>query len=105
MKHAIEYVESFAVMALIAMGLTGASYHLFRDGGWLDAAGTSLIGFIVDSPLLALAAIVSAVILTWLWHHSRSFQRTNGKAATGVFYLMLAGGAFFLGRLVMVGSL
>jgi hypothetical protein len=86
------------------MGLTGAAYHLFRDGGWVEAAGGGLWGFITNSPLMALALIVCALILTYLWRHGRSFQRQNTQVATGVFYVMLAAGAYSLGRLIIVGT-
>jgi len=104
-KQALECLESFAVITLLLIGLTGAAYHLLRDGGWLEAAGGSLWNFITSSPLLALALMVCAGILTYLWRQSRRFRQQNGRAATVVFYLMLAAGAFFLGRLMLVGSL
>jgi len=104
-KQTIEYLESFAVMTLIAMGLTGAVYHLFREGGWMETAGGNLVHFITNSPLLALAAILCTVILAHMRRHSSRFQRENGKAATGVFYAMLAAGAYFMGRLMLVGTL
>ncbi|HZM44887.1 MAG TPA: hypothetical protein VFC14_08655 [Burkholderiales bacterium] len=104
MKQTIEYLEALAVMALVAMGLTGAAYHLFRDGGWVESAGDSLWSFIINSPLMALSLIVCALILTYLWRHGRSFQRQNAQAATGVFYVMLGAGAYFLGRLILVGT-
>jgi membrane protein implicated in regulation of membrane protease activity len=103
-KQTFEYLESFAVMALLSVGLTGASYHLFRDGGWVEAAGGSLWAFITDSPLMALGVILSSIVLTWMWRRSRSFQKQNTKAATAVFYTMLASGAYFLGRLTLVGT-
>ena len=104
MKQTIVYLESFGVMALMAMGLTGAAFHLFRDGGWVESAGDSLWSFIIDSPLMALGLIVCSTLLTCLWRHSRSFQRQNTQVATGVFYVLLASGAYFLGRLIVVGS-
>jgi len=104
-KQTIEYLESFAVMTLIAMGLTGAGYHLFRDGGWVESASGSLWTFITNSPLMALGLILCSAILTWMWRHNRSFQQQNGKTATAAFYVMLASGAYFLGRLILVGTL
>src|SRR5262245_55963597 len=105
MKQTVEYLESFAVMALIGMGITGASYHLFRDGGWMESTAAGLWEFIVDYPLLAIAAFLSAAALTWRWRHSRQFQRQNEKAATAAFYVMIAAGMFFVGRLVIDGTL
>jgi hypothetical protein len=104
-KHALEYLESFAVMALLVVGLTGGAYHLFRDGGWIDAAGGTLWGFVTESPLTALLLFGCAIALTFMWRQSRKFQRQNGKAATAVFYVMLAAGAWFLGRLLLAGTL
>ena len=104
MKQTFEYLESLAVMALLATGLTGAAYHLFRDGGWMETAGGSLWTFITNSPLMALALLGSSVILTHMWRHSQSFQRQNATAATGAFYVMLSAGAYFLGRLLIVGT-
>ena len=105
MKQTIEYLESLAVMTLIAMGLTGAAYHLFRDGGWVESAGSSLWSFIIDSPLLGLASIACAVVITRLWHHSRHFQRHNAQMASAVFYMLMGAGTYFLGHLVVVGTL
>ena len=104
MKQTFEYLESLAVMALMAMGLTGAAYHFFRAGGWVETAGGSLWTFIINSPLMALGLLGCSVVLTYLWRHSQSFQRQNAKSATGVFYVMLAAGAYFLGRLFIVGT-
>ena len=105
MKQTVECLESFAVMALLGTGLTGAAYHIFRDGGWLEAAGASLWAFVLDAPLMALAALGSAFAITWLWRRSRRYERQNGAAATGVFYIMLAAGAYFVGHIIVAGSL
>ena len=105
MKQAVLYLESFAVMGLLAMGLTGAAYHIFRDGGWLEAVGANLWAFVLDTPLVALAAFGRAMVITWLWRRSRQYERQNGTAATGVFYVMLAAGAYFAGHFVVAGSL
>ena len=105
MKQAVVYLESFAAMALLATGITGAAYHIFRDGGWLEAAGANLWAFVVDEPFMALAALASAVVITWLWRRSRSYERQNGTAATGAFYVMLAAGAYFVGHFVFAGTL
>ena len=104
MKQTILYLESLAVMGLMAMGLTGAAYYLFRDGGWVESAANSLGAFILDAPLMALGLILSSIILTCLWRHSHSFQRQNTHVATGVFYVLLAAGAYFLGRIIVVGT-
>ena len=92
-------------MALLGTGLTGAAYKLFRDGGWLEAAGASLWAFVVDAPFMALAALGSAVAITWLWRRNRRYERQNGKAATGMFYVMIAAGAYFVGHFFVAGTL
>jgi hypothetical protein len=89
----------------MAMGLTGAAYYLFRDGGWVESAGDSLWAFILHSPLMALGLVLCSIILTCLWRHSHSFQKQNTQVATGVFYVLLGAGAYFLGRLIILGSL
>jgi hypothetical protein len=105
MKQAVMCLESFAVMGLVGTGLTGGAYHLFREGGWLEMAGASLWAFIENSPMMALVAVLSAVVITWLWRRSKQYERQNGTAATGAFYVMLAAGAYFAGHLVMSGGL
>ena len=104
MKQTIVYLESFGVMALMAMGLTGAAFHLFRDGGWVESAGGSLWAFIINSPLMALGLILCSIVLTCLWRHSRSFERQNTHVATGMFFILLASGVYFLSRLIISGS-
>ena len=55
--------------------------------------------------MMTLAALASAVVLTWLWRRSREFRREDSEADTGAFYVMLAAGAYFAGHLVLGGSL
>ena len=105
MKQAMMCVESFLVMSLVGTGLTGGAYHLFREGGWLERAGSSLWLFIEESPMLALVAVLSAVVITWLWRRNRQYEKQNATAATGAFYALLAAGAYFAGHLVLSGSL
>jgi len=105
LKKALEYLESFAVLALILAGLTGFAYHLFREGGWIESVTGSFWSFTMRSPLIVLVTIAGATVIALIWRRDRKTEQAHGKAATMVFYSMVAAGVYFLGRLAIVGTL
>ena len=60
MKQFLEYAESFAVIVIVLFGITGISYHLFRDDGWIEAVAGYVWDVSVQYPLIALPVIVAA---------------------------------------------
>ncbi|MCC7483506.1 MAG: hypothetical protein IT529_00825 [Burkholderiales bacterium] len=104
MKQALEYLESFAVLVLILVGLTGFAYHLFREEGLANTVTCGIWDFIMASPFIAFVVLVCASTLGFVWRRNRRAQREQGKAATVVFYAMIASGVYFLGKLVIFGS-
>ena len=105
MNKTLEYLQSFVVIVLMLSGLTGIAYHLFREGGWLETVTGSIWSFTTRSPLMALVVVAGAIALGVMRWRSRKIQHDQGKAATVVFYVIIAAGAYFLGRLAIVGSL
>ena len=104
MKQALEYLGSFLILALIASGLTGIAYHLFRQDGWIESLTGSLWGATMRSPLMALVVVVGVAAVVALRWRNRQVRRDEGSAATVVFYAMIAAGVFFLGRFLVVGT-
>lgn len=105
MNKTLEFLQSFAVIVLMVAGLAGFSYHLFREGGWLESFTGGIWSFTMRSPLMALAVIVGATALVVVRHRNRKIQRDQGKVATVAFFLIIAAGAYFLGHLAIWGTL
>jgi uncharacterized membrane protein YhaH (DUF805 family) len=101
----LEYLQSFVVIALLLAGLTGIAYHMFRQDGWIESITGGIWGLTMRSPLMALVVVGGAIALGVMRWRSRKIQRDQGKVATVVFYIIIAAGAYFLGRLAIVGSL
>jgi len=104
-KQYLEYVESLAVIALVLSGITGFSYHLFKDDGWIEA----VIGNVWDAsfqyPLITLPVIVAAVYLGRMWNQSRISHGRTSKLPDLVIYALMASGAVFIFRYFWYGNL
>lgn len=101
-----EYAESLAVIVLVLFGITGFSYHMFKDDGWIEAAVGNLWGVSTQYPLIALPVIVAAVYLGRLWNQSRlTHGSTSGKLPDLILYALIASGAVFIVRYFWYGAL
>jgi hypothetical protein len=100
----LEYAESFAVIVLVLFGIAGFSYHLFRDGGWIEAALGNLWGVTVQYPLIALPVIVAAIFLGKMWNQARLAHGRATKLPDYAIYALMASGLVFVGRYFWVGS-
>jgi hypothetical protein len=104
-KQFLEYAESFAVIILVLFGITGFSYHSFRDDGWIEAAVGNLWDVSVQYPLIALPVIVAAIYLGKLWNQSRIAHGRTSKLPDLFIYALMASGAVFIVRYFWYGSL
>jgi NhaP-type Na+/H+ or K+/H+ antiporter len=104
-KQFLEYVESFAVINLVLFGITGFSYHLFRDDGWIEAALGNVWDVTVQYPLIALPVMVAAAILGRTWNQARLVHGHISKLPDFVIYALMAAGAVFVVRYFWYGNL
>jgi hypothetical protein len=104
-KQYLEYAESFAVIALVLFGITGFSYHLFKDDGWIEAVIGNVWDVSVQYPLIALPVIVAAVYLGRMWNQSRIAHGRFSKLPDLVIYALMASGAVFIVRYFWFGNL
>ena len=105
MKQYLEYAESFAVIVLVLFGITGFSYHLFRDEGWIEAALGNVWNVTVQYPLIALPVIVAGVILGKTCNQSRLAHGRTSQLPDFVIYALMAAGAVFIVRYFWFGNL
>ena len=105
MKQYLEYAESFAVVVLVLFGITGFSYHLFRDDGWIETVVGNMWDVSVQYPLIALPVIVAAVFLGKTWNQSRLAHGHTSKLPDFVIYALMASGAVFIVRYFWYGNL
>ena len=105
MKQYLEYAESFAVIVLVLFGITGFSYHLFRDNGWIETAVGNIWDASVQYPLIALPVVVAAVFLGKMWNQARLTHGHTSKLPDFVIYALMAAGAIFIGRYFWYGNL
>jgi hypothetical protein len=104
-KQYLEYVESLAVIVFVLFGITGFSYHLFKDNGWIEAVVGNLWDVSVQYPLIALPVIVASVYLGKMWNQSRLAHGRTSKLPDLVIYALMASGAVFIIRFFWYGNL
>jgi len=104
-KQYLEYVESFAVIVLVLFGITGFSYHLFKDNGWIEAVIGNVWNVSFQYPLIALPVIVAAVYLGRMWNQSRIAHGRFSKLPDLIIYALMASGAVFIVRYFWFGAL
>ena len=104
MKQYLEYAESFAVIILVLFGIGGFSYHLFRDGGWVETMAGNLWDVSVQYPLIALPVIVAAVFLGKMWNEARITHGRASKLPDFIIYALMLAGAIFVGRYFWYGT-
>ena len=105
MKELFSNVQSFIVMTLVLMGLVGLSYNMFREGGWIEKAVGSAWDYTLRYPLIVAVAAVLGIVLWLWWRYDRVTRRHKRVAPTIVLYAIMAAGAYFVGHVVLFGSL
>jgi len=104
-KEILEYVQSFTVIGLVLFGITGISYHMFRDEGWIEAIVGNVWGATVQYPLIVIPVIIGAVFLFRMWGKERAAHGTTSKVPDLFIYALMATGVVFVGRWFMYGTL
>ncbi len=105
MKEVLAQLQSFVVMALVLTGLAGIGYNLVREGGWIERFLGNLWGYTMKYPLVVVFVIVGAIGLAWWWRRDPATRGGQSRPATFILYVVMAAGAYFLGRLVLFGTL
>lgn len=105
MKQYLEFLESFAVILLVLAGLTGISYNLFRDDGWIESALGNIWDIEVQYPLIAVPVTIGAVVMGLMWRDNRLARGQRSKLPTYFLYLLMAAGAYYIGNYIVYGTL
>ena len=104
-KQVLEYLQSFTTIGLILAGLAGLSYHIFRDGGWIEKGLGKIWDFGFEYPLMAIPVIVGAVIFGNLWRQDRLTKGRKSKLPDLIVYGLMGFGAYFIGHYLVTGTL
>ena len=105
MKNLTEYMQSFTVIGLVLFGITGFSYHLFKDDGWVELLVGNLWDASVQYPLIVIPIVVAAVFLGKMWSEGRTPMGRTSKVPNAFIYALMAAGAVFIGRWFLYGTL
>ena len=105
MRQTLDFMESFVVVGLVLAGLSGISYHLMRDEGWLEMIFGNFWDFSIRYPLIAVPLIVGALVLGKMWRDDRvSHGKQSNAAGAFALYTTVVAGAYFLGQLFFNGT-
>lgn len=105
MKQYLEFLESFVVIALVLAGLTGISFNLFRDEGWIETAVGNIWEIHVQYPLIAIPVTVGAIVLGSMWRDNRIARGQRSKLPTYFLYALMAAGVYYIGYYAVHGTL
>src|SRR5262245_24596607 len=105
MKELFSRLESVVVMLLVLIGLAGLSYNLFRADGWVEKAVGNAWDYTMRYPLIVGVVAVGAFLLSIWWRHDMVSRGHKRVAPTIVLYLIMAAGAYYIGHLVLYGTL
>jgi hypothetical protein len=102
-KQALEWIKSFATIALILAGLGGLAYHMFKENGWLGAALGKLWDVNMEKPVIAIPVTLGVLLIGKLWYdHNRAKGHTS-KLPDVLIYVIMAAGAFFIWQFLAYG--
>lgn len=104
-KEILEYVQSFTVIGLVLFGIGGFSYHLFKDGGWVEAIIGNVWDVGVEYPLITIPVIIAAIFLGRMWSLQRMVHGRTSKVPDLFIYALMAAGVVFVGRWFVYGTL
>jgi hypothetical protein len=101
-----DFLESFVIVVLVIAGIGGILYHLFRQAGWGKVFVDKTLELYFLHPTPMISATVVAVVAGVLWHERRNATgKYNKKFPTYVLYVLMAVGAYFIGRYAIRGTL
>ncbi|MBI4195759.1 MAG: hypothetical protein HY526_11855 [Betaproteobacteria bacterium] len=106
MKQVRDFLESFIIVVLVVAGLVGISYHMFRGGGWFEAALGRFAAFVFERPTVSIPIVLGVILVLAYLHDRRMAKGTHGKRLpTLILYALMAAGAYFIGHYAIVGTL
>lgn len=104
MKEYLAYLQSFAVIGLVLCAIGGISYHMFRDGGWIEFAVGNIWDVSMEYPLIAIPVIAGAFFLGKMWRDNRLAHGYHSKLPDYFVYLLMAIGVYFVGHFLVRGT-
>lgn len=102
MTKLIRDIGYFAILCLMIIGVVGIMYHAIGKDGWIAQLMSGLVTEGVGTILGVLAGIIAA---GWLARRWLIATQTNVLFNDFLMYGLVAVGLFFLGRVMMQGSL
>ncbi len=105
MKQIFEYVSSFVTITLILAGIGGASYHMFKDDGWLGLILGKVWDVQMSNPVIAIPVTLVILFLGKLWYDRNREKGHTSKLPDVLIYVVMAAGAYFLFQLATQGTL
>ena len=105
MKQYLEILESFVAIVLAIAGLIGASYHMFRDGGWIESILGKFLRYNFDHPTVAVPITIVITVAVMMLHNKRVTKGKMNKLPTFILYALMAAGTYFIGHYAIVGTL
>ena len=105
LKTILEYIESFATVVLVLAGISGISWHLFRDDGWLEMAFGNIFEVHIQYPLIAIPVTFAAIIMLRMWRENRLSRGRLQELPNIFIYTLMALGVYFIGYFWIHGTL
>ena len=106
MKLIRDFLESFVIVVLVIAGIGGIFYHMFRQAGWGTVVIDKAFELYFLHPVPMISATVVAIMAGVFWHERRTAKgKYNKKLPTYVLYVLMAAGAYFIGRYAIRGTL
>jgi len=105
LKPVAEFLESFVVVALVLAGITGLSYNLLRESGWLGTALGHMWDVEIRYPMIAIPVTIAAVIMFRLWSRNKVIHGRMSRLPNLLLYVLMASGAYFIGLYAVTGAL
>lgn len=105
MKRIYDFIESFVIIALVLVGISGLSYNLFRVDGWLETVLGKIWDLETQYMLITVPVLVGAVILFNLWRGNQVLHSKTSKFPNLLLYGLIGVGLFYVGRYVWTGTI
>lgn len=105
MKPLFTLLGAILVGALILLGIGGVAYHLFRDDGWISQGLGALWNAQYQAPVMTAVLIVAAIFVFKALHKAQIGGKRDSKIPDLVLFAFVATGVYFLGRLIVTGSI
>ena len=105
MKQAYEYLMSLATISLVLAGISGVSFHAFRDSGWLELILGRVWSFEMDYPMVAIPLTLTAALLFYAWRNHHLTHGSVSRVPALLIYTLMGAGAYFIGQFALYGAL